>query len=183
MGMPRQRVRCPKNHWMGAEASYCRSCGQTYKRTTDHRVLMSEILTGKRHNYRSASTRPDVARKIRRWWTPQRKKAARLRGLAFASDPEWRKKIALSVSGAMNPHWEHGRAQIPYGPGWGRVNRRLVRKRAGYRCEVCVKRKPLDTHHKDGSKDNHSPENLQALCRKCHKVAHAGLKKNKNRPY
>lgn len=177
MGMPRVKVRCPAGHLRGRDSAYCRRCGQTYERTAEHRALMSEILTGRRHSWRSGSTKPDVAEKIRSAWTPVMRLAACRRGRRNAADPEWRRKIGEAVSGERSGTWEGGRAQIPYAPGWGRVNRRLVRQRAKFRCERCRKKKPLDTHHKDGSKDNHTLSNLEALCRKCHKVAHAELRR------
>jgi HNH endonuclease len=161
---------------MKAESQQCRQCKPTYERTAEHRVKMSSVLQGKPHSWRSASTRPEVADKIRQTWTPEKREAARLRGLAMAADPDWRRRIGEAVSGARNPNWEDGRSQIPYAPGWGRVNRRAIREQAGHRCQRCGQQKPLDTHHKDGGKSDHSHENLEALCRKCHKAAHAALK-------
>ena len=39
-------------------------------------------------------------------------------------------------------------------------------------CEKCQEGKKLDIHHKDGNHDNDAPENREALCRRCHLVAH-----------
>src|SRR5690349_1911204 len=135
--MPRARVLCPNGHWKGRDSAYCRGCGQTYERTDDHRALMSRRLTGTPHSWRSASTRPEVAARIAAAWTPEMRAAAKERGDRMALDPEWRRRIGESVSGEKNPHWQGGRSQIPYAPGWGRVNRRLVWARAGHRCERC----------------------------------------------
>lgn len=76
--------------------------------------------------------------------------------------------------------WEDGRAQIPYARGWTRAVKQMAWERAGNRCEICQCDKPCDTHHKDFRKDNHVLENLQVLCRKCHKGLHAAHLKNKN---
>jgi HNH endonuclease/NUMOD3 motif-containing protein len=173
--MPRARVKCENGHWKGRDSSYCRGCGQTYDRTPEHRERMSEALRGKPHTYRSASTTPEVAERIRRAWTPEMREAARLRGLAFAADPEWRRKIAESVSGSKNPMWEDGRAEIPYAPGWGRLHRRLFRESRGNRCEDCGSTEWLDIHHIDGEKHDHSEENLRLLCRRCHKRDHVRI--------
>jgi hypothetical protein len=50
----------------------------SYERTPEHRQKMSAALTGQKHAYRSASTRPDVAAKIQAYWTPERREAKRL---------------------------------------------------------------------------------------------------------
>jgi len=128
-----------------------------------------------------ASTRPEVANKILAYWTPERREAARVRGLAFAKNQEWR--LNCGLPGAMNPMWEDGRAAIPYARGWSRKVKALAWERAGNRCEICQCDTPCDTHHKDFRKDNHDLENLQVLCRKCHKGLHAENLKSKNRQY
>ena len=114
---------------------------------------------------------PGVAEKIRAAWTPEHREAARLRGQQFAQDRDWR--LRCGQPGPANPMWEDGRAKIPYARGWTREWKRQARERAGYRCEICQSDKPCDTHHKDFRKDNHALENLQVLCRKCHKGLHA----------
>ncbi len=151
----------------------------SYIRTEAHRRRMSEKLQGEPKPNLLGKRRPEVAVKIQQWWTPERREAARKRGLALAADPAWRQKIGEAVSGSRNPMWEDGRAQIPYAPGWGRVNRRLIRARQKGLCGKCGERKPLDTHHKDGSKSNHATDNLVGLCRRCHKLAHAELRKKR----
>lgn len=152
----------------------CRKCKPSYDRSEDHRIRMSAALVGRTHSYPSASTRPDVAEKIRQSWTPAKRESARLRGLAFAADREWRDLIAASVMGELNPNHQGKGKATPYGPGWGRRHKDLIRERAGYRCEECGARpsRTLDVHHIDKSKDNHHPDNLRALCRACHKRVH-----------
>ena len=66
---------------------------------------------------------------------------------------------------------EDGRAVLPYARGWSRKAKALAWERAGNRCEMCGL-PPRDTHHKDFEKSNHDLENLQVLCRKCHKALH-----------
>jgi hypothetical protein len=131
---------------------------------------MSARTTGKPKAYRPASERPEVAEKIRQSWTPEKREAAQKRGQANAQDPAWR--LRCGAPGASNPMWEDGRAQIPYARGWTRTVKRLAWERAGGRCEICQSDKPCDTHHKDFRKDNHDLDNLQVLCRKCHKRLH-----------
>ncbi len=82
----------------------CRKCKPSYDRSEEHRTRMSAALVGRTHDYPSASTRPDVAEKIRQGWTPEKREAARVRGLAFAADREWRDLIAASVMGELNPN-------------------------------------------------------------------------------
>lgn len=153
-------------------ATRCRSCVKPYERTPEHRALQSEVHRGKRHSWRSASSRPEVADKIRQAWTPQMREGARLRGEVFAADRAWRDLIARSVAGELNPRYRGKNRTTGYAPGWGRLHRRLIRERAGHRCERCGLAKPLDIHHKDRAKTNHHPDNLTALCRRCHKAVH-----------
>ena len=173
--MPSPKIPCPScGQPMSPKAVMCRKCKPSYDRSEDHRIRMSAALVGRTHSYPSASTRPDVAEKIRQSWTPEKRESARQRGLALAADREWRDLIAASVMGELNPNHQGKGKATPYGPGWGRRHKDLIRERAGYRCEECGARPPytLDVHHIDKSKDNHHPDNLQALCRPCHKRVH-----------
>ena len=133
---------------------------------------MSARTTGiRRPGWKPPSATRKVAEKIRRAWTPEKREAARRRGLENAKDQAWRLRCGLP--GSMNPMWEDGRTQIPYARGWTRKAKTLAWERAGHRCEICRSDKPHDTHHKDFRKDNHDLSNLQVLCRKCHKGLHA----------
>lgn len=180
--MHRQSPRCKKcamrDPVVRSRISASRRGQLSYPRTRKHREKMSLLLSGVPKPYlrgrKRAAWEIDAIKKA---WTPEKREAARIRGLAFASDPEWRRRIGESVSGEKNGTWEHGRSQIPYSPGWGRVNRKMIRLRTNGCCERCGERKPLDTHHKDGSKSNHAEDNLQGLCRRCHKAAHSELRK------
>lgn len=158
----------------------CRKCKPPYARTPEHNRLMSDRTTGiRRPGWKPASTRPEIAEKIRATWTPERREAARLRGLKMSLDQAWRLRCGLP--GELNPMWEDGRTAIPYARGWTRKAKAIAWDRAAHRCELCQSDKPRDTHHKDFRKDNHSLDNLQVLCRKCHKRLHAEHLRNKNR--
>jgi hypothetical protein len=148
----------------------------TYVRTDEHRAKMSAGQKGRRHSWRSGSTRPEIGAKIAQAWTPEMREAARIRGNAQATDRAWRDLIARLVSGELNPnHQGKGRA-TPYAPGWGRLHKRLIRERDDYRCQNCGKQpKLLHIHHKDWSKANHHPDNLISLCPRCHFAVHPRL--------
>lgn len=47
-------------------------------------------------------------------------------------------------------------------------------KLLGYNCEICDTDKNIDTHHKDGNKDNNPRDgsNWQRLCKSCHTTLH-----------
>lgn len=62
--------------------------------------------------------------------------------------------------------------QTYYTDDWSEVSRKY-RKRCGYRCEECgvdlsEHQNLLDTHHKNGDKQDNSDRNLKALCKLCH---------------
>ena len=139
---------------------------------------MSARTTGIHHSWPSASTRTEIAEKIRQTWTQEKRDAARLRGEKLALDAGWR--LRCGMPGEANPMWEDGRTQIPYARGWARKVKQLAWNRAKNHCEICQSDKPHDTHNKDFRKDNHSLDNLQVLCRKCHKKLHVANLKNKN---
>ena len=175
--MPSPKKQCPTcPNLMHPTASQCRKCKPSYERTPEHRSLMTSRTVGKPKAYPSASNRPEIAQKIAQAWTPEMREAARLRGLEFAKNQEWRLRCGLP--GEMNPMWEDGRTAIPYARGWSRKVKALAWERANGRCEICRSDKPRDTHHIDFGKDNHSLENLQVLCRKCHKRLHADRVRN-----
>lgn len=48
-------------------------------------------------------------------------------------------------------------------------NRLIKLQQANGLCEICHK-KANTIHHKDGSKDNHSLDNLIVLCHSCHAI-------------
>jgi len=52
-----------------------------------------------------------------------------------------------------------------------KVNRLAVLNNSDWTCGACGGR-ANEAHHIDGSRDNHSPENLLSVCRSCHKKLH-----------
>ncbi len=60
-----------------------------------------------------------------------------------------------------------------YSKNWPKISR-VFRKRMGYECHDCgvVGYSITDTHHIDGDKSNNNFENLQCLCKLCHKGKH-----------
>src|SRR3989304_10535572 len=169
--MDKNHKLCPScEKYMHRQSKMCMACARrdpdwlqkirkpkskpSYPRTPEWCQAVSARMKGKKKHYPSASCRPEIAEKIRKAWTPAMKETARLRGLVNASNPDWRKMIGESVSGSKNPMWEHGRSQIPYAPGWGRVNRRMIQAKQRHLCGNCGEQKQLDTHHTDGSNTN-----------------------------
>jgi len=73
--------------------------------------------------------------------------------------------------GENNPKWKGGVAEYPNHAEFKRM-RLLVLKKSKGRCELCGERANI-VHHIDGSKDNHSLNNLIALCSSCHRAIHA----------
>ena len=109
---------------------------------------MSAALTGKTHDYRSASTRPDVAAKIQAWWTPERREAKRQESMARNPAARYH---GLSCKEAARIVREVGRCQ---------------------RCDHDGSDSRLGIHHKDRNKRNQKPSNLEVLCHRCHMQKH-----------
>ena len=175
--MPSPKVPCPQcGSLKSAKAALCGACGKgKYVRTPEHREALSRTLTGMERPYARGVPRPEVAKKIAAAWTPEMREAARVRGLAFADDPEWRAKVGMS--GEANPNYQ-GKGASEYAPGFSRgMKRRLMGERGGA-CEACGATSNLDVHHLDESKTNHAPENLKVLCRSCHKSLHFASSEN-----
>ncbi|GAA0107358.1 helix-turn-helix domain-containing protein [Clostridium tertium] len=59
-------------------------------------------------------------------------------------------------------------------------NKKLAFERANCKCEICGE-VAEEIHHKDNSKIDHSLENLQALCCKCHRDITYKNNKDKNK--
>jgi len=109
---------------------------------------MSAALTGRTHDYRSASTRPDVAAKIQAWWTPERRAAKRAE--ALQRNPSARYHGLSSKEAA-----------------------RIVRSVG--RCQQCAhdgSTSRLGIHHRDRNKRNQRTSNLEVLCHRCHMQEH-----------
>jgi len=76
--------------------------------------------------------------------------------------------------GDKNPRWSGGKSEYPNHRQMQK-NRLIKLKETGGKCEVCGE-DAFCIHHIDEQKDNHSLENLAALCYKCHNVFHADRK-------
>lgn len=66
-------------------------------------------------------------------------------------------------------------------------NHRYSRRQKTNQCESCGSGKDLEGHHIDGNDKNNYPENIQTLCRFCHRHWHdihrrQGLKVNEPMP-
>jgi len=91
-------------------------------------------------------------------------------------NPMWGK------TGAKHPRWLGGTSREPYGWEWNDELREEVRRRDGYKCQLCGVpqaecQKRLPVHHIDYNKKNSDPVNLVALCNSCN------LKVNANREH
>ena len=69
-----------------------------------------------------------------------------------------------------------------YPPDWPEIAR-AVKEAAGWRCLLCghphdpATGYTLTVHHRDGAPSNCDPENLRALCQRCHLLAQAWLRR------
>jgi 5-methylcytosine-specific restriction endonuclease McrA len=147
--MTRTKPPCPKcGRPMSPTAEQCRKCKPSYRRTPEHRALMSASTTGVRHDWPSASTRPEVAAKIAAWWTPERRETRRREMLAKNPDARY-----------------HGLPPAEAA--------RIVRSVGS--CQRCLSDgsdSRLGVHHKDRDKKNQASSNLEVLCHRCHMQEH-----------
>lgn len=74
-------------------------------------------------------------------------------------------KEPVGNKGKNNPRWNNGASGYPNHYQL-KKNRLVVLEQANYTCQECGGH-TNETHHKDGTKTNHSPSNLQPLCHKC----------------
>jgi len=73
--------------------------------------------------------------------------------------------------GINNPMWRGGVSYEPYSVDWNITIKRAIRERDHYVCQLCKEPQgdeALSVHHIDYDKKNCNPDNLIALCRKCH---------------
>ncbi len=79
----------------------------------------------------------------------------------------------------LNPRWNSGNSEYLDHADMKRA--RLIKlQQTNYTCEGCgIKgsRQKIHIHHKDLSKTNHDPANLEVLCPKCHKKKHSKHKR------
>lgn len=81
--------------------------------------------------------------------------------------------IYKSVYESKDKHgrWKGGKSYEPYGLGFDPRLKHQIKKRDGYKCQLCGLNKPNDVlhiHHIDYDKENHEPSNLITLCNSCH---------------
>lgn len=72
-----------------------------------------------------------------------------------------------------NPNWKGGKEfwkKFEYNRNWQTLRKWFLQFNP--LCELCNEKAVL-VHHKDFSTKNDSPENLQTLCRRCHKQIHS----------
>ena len=108
------------------------------------------------------------------WADPEQRERRLKRIREVTSSEEWLKNVrATRLRGSDHPNWRGGYAKGPYGPGFTQALRRSVRERDGFVCMLCGISEeeagtPHSAHHIDYDKDNHSADNLIALCISCH---------------
>lgn len=80
--------------------------------------------------------------------------------------------IGKRQRGEKHPNWKGGISRYPYGFDFNKELKELVRKRDGYKCQLCGAPqeecfKKLSIHHIDYNKENSNPTNLITVCNKC----------------
>ena len=100
----------------------------------------------------------------------------KLRGANFCS----RGCIVKYYTGKKSHFWAGGKSFEPYSAEFNNILKRVIIERDNYQCQEChknLKHRFRAIHHIDYEKKNCNPNNLIALCRKCH------AKTNTNRQY
>ena len=80
---------------------------------------------------------------------------------------------SCSITGIHNGNWNNGSSFEPYPIGFDRILKESIRERDNHQCQICGKtqkqnNQKLSVHHIDYDKSNLNPDNLIALCKKCH---------------
>ena len=83
---------------------------------------------------------------------------------------EWKQKFLYLEN---NPSWQGGKSFEPYGLEFNKKLKEQIRKRDGYKCQLCFKSQSqmkykLPIHHIDYNKINNNFNNLISLCKNCH---------------
>lgn len=119
---------------------------------------------------------------IKRGWKHKPETVAKMkiavnqRDLSGINNPFYGKKhtpeTIAKISGENNPNWEGGASFVRYGAGFTPQLKEYIKDRDGRTCQRCgvdetQYRFPLQVHHLDHDKSNHSLDNLVCSCGKC----------------
>lgn len=116
-----------------------------------------------------------------REWSDERKKK-----LIDAKVQQWADGTYDCMVGENHYNWKGGISLEPYGEEWTEELKEQIRERDDRKCKLCNMTEEvhkseygwsLSIHHIDYNKKNHKPNNLVALCIRCH------TKTNHNREY
>ena len=91
----------------------------------------------------------------------------------LSKDKQYKKRTFRHLKGKNNVNWNGGVSEYKNHYIF-KKNRLIVLNQFKNRCSDC-NAKADQVHHKDKNKKNHSLDNLQLLCRKCHKKYHKKL--------
>jgi len=168
---------------------------RVYKRTPEIRAKNSAGMMGKKNaegykhapearaNMRAAQNRPEVKAK-KSAAMMGKKKSNRVGNKGFGGHkhtPETKARQSAASNGPNNSQWRGGISRKPYAWTWNAELREEVRRRDGYRCQLCGVpqaecRTKLPVHHVDYDKRNSDPVNLTALCGPCNSKVNANRK-------
>lgn len=76
-----------------------------------------------------------------------------------------------TMRGKANPRWNGGNSAYPNHSELKKARLVILKKTQG-KCEICGQPAKV-IHHIDGSKNNHSLNNLIAVCLQCHQTLHS----------
>ena len=160
-----------------------------YKWTSEHRANYRIARTGKKRPPRSQQWCDNLSNSLtgkkKPPLTPERRanlstiqkilwKNPEIRDKHIASQKiaQNRPEVKAAHSGSNASNWRGGISREPYGWDFNNELREEVRRRDGYKCQLCdipqieCKRK-LTIHHVDYDKKNSDPVNLITLCCGC----------------
>lgn len=103
---------------------------------------------------------------------PCKKKVNSRRTMQRRAEKDPRVKLGVGSGGNQlrenNPYWKGGNSIY---------RKRLLEVSPELVCEVCGSDRFVVVHHKDGDRENGSLDNLQKLCRSCHRLEHERMKR------
>jgi len=154
------------------------------KQSAETCLKKSKALRGNK-NAKGCKRSPKERKRLRAAWlgdkNPMKRPEAVAKNAAWhqgrKSSPETCKKVGEALKGkrvgSKHPLWLGGISREPYGWDFSPELKEEVRRRDGYRCQLCGVpqcecKKALDVHHTNYDKKDNDPLNLVALCRSCH---------------